>query len=184
MLEKRHMIYQLGDRRVIAEGDYFVADSADVMGSVVLKNNASIWFNAVLRGDNDLITVGENSNVQDGSVLHTDPGIPLTIGDNVTIGHMVMLHGCTIGDGSLIGIGSTVLNGAKIGKGCLVGAHSLVTENKEFPDYSMILGSPAKVVRTFTPEEAANISLGAKSYVVNGQRFAAKLTPQEEPDRP
>ena len=178
------MIYQLGDRRVVAEGDYFVADSADVMGSVLLKNNASIWFNAVLRGDNDLITVGENSNVQDGSVLHTDPGIPLTIGDNVTIGHMVMLHGCTIGDGSLIGIGSTVLNGAKIGKGCLVGAHSLVTENKEFPDNSMILGSPAKVVRTFTPEEAANIALGAKGYVANGQRFVAKLKPQQEPDRP
>jgi len=178
------MIYQLGDRRVVAEGDYFVADSADVMGSVVLKNNASIWFNAVVRGDNDLITVGENSNVQDGSVLHTDPGIPLTIGANVTIGHMVMLHGCSIGDGSLIGIGSTVLNGAKIGKGGLVGAHSLITENKEFPDYSMILGSPAKVVRTFTPEEAANISLGAKGYVANGQRFASKLKVMTEPDRP
>ncbi len=178
------MIYQLGDRRVVAEGDYFVADSADVMGSVVLKNNASIWFNAVVRGDNDLITVGENSNVQDGSVLHTDPGIPLTIGANVTIGHMVMLHGCTIGDGSLIGIGSTVLNGAKIGKGCLVGAHSLITENKEFPDNSMILGSPAKVVRTFTEEEATAISLGAAGYVANSQRFAGKLQAMSEPDRP
>lgn len=178
------MIYQLGDRRVVAEGDYFVAESADVMGSVLLKNNASIWFNAVVRGDNDQITVGENSNVQDGSVLHTDPGIPLTIGADVTIGHMVMLHGCTIGDGSLIGIGSTVLNGAKIGKGCLVGAHSLITENKEFPDYSMILGSPAKVVKTFTAEEAANISLGAKGYVANGQRFNSKLKAMSEPDRP
>ncbi len=176
------MIYQLGDRRVVAEGAYFVADSADVMGSVVLKNNASVWFNAVIRGDNDVITVGENSNVQDGSVLHTDPGFPLTIGSNVTIGHMVMLHGCTIGDGSLIGIGSTILNGARIGKGCLVGAHSLVTENKEFPDYSMILGSPAKVVRTFTPEEAESIQLGAKGYVANGQRFANTLIAQNEPD--
>ena len=177
------MIFQLGDRRVVAEGEYFVAESADVMGSVVLKNNASVWFNAVIRGDNDVITVGENSNVQDGSVLHTDPGFPLTIGADVTIGHMVMLHGCTIGDGSLIGIGSTVLNGAKIGKECLVGAHSLITENKEFPDYSMILGSPAKVVRTFTPEEAGNISLGAKAYVANGQRFAQTLSVQSEPDR-
>lgn len=178
------MIYQLGDRRVIAEGEFFVADSADVMGSVLLKNNASVWFNAVVRGDNDQITIGENSNVQDGSVLHTDPGIPLTIGSNVTIGHMVMLHGCDIGDGSLIGIGSTILNGAKIGKGCLVGAHSLVTEKKEFPDNSMILGSPAKVVRTFTPEEAAAIALGAKAYVANGQRFAKQLTVQDAPDRP
>ena len=178
------MIYQLGDRRVVAEGDYFVAQSADVMGSVVLKNNASVWFNAVIRGDNDVITLGEGSNVQDGSVLHTDPGFPLTIGANVTIGHMVMLHGCTIGDGTLIGIGSTVLNGAKLGKGCLVGAHSLITENKEFPDHSMILGSPAKVVKTFTPEEAANIQLGAQAYVGNGQRFAKTLEIQSEPDRP
>ena len=176
------MIYQLGDRRVVAEGKYFVAQSADVMGSVVLKNNASVWFNAVIRGDNDVITVGEDSNVQDGSVLHTDAGFPLTIGSNVTIGHMVMLHGCTIGDGSLIGIGSTVLNGAKIGKNCLVGAHSLVTENKEFPDYSMILGSPAKVVRTFTPEQVAGFQLGAKAYVMNGQRFADELKVQDEPD--
>jgi len=178
------MLYQLGDRRVVAEGDYFVADSADVMGSVLLKNGASVWFNAVVRGDNDLITIGENSNIQDGSVLHTDPGIPLTVGDNVTIGHMVMLHGCTIGEGSLIGIGSTILNGAKIGKGCLVGAHSLITENKEFPDYSMILGSPAKVVRTLTEEQAANLGRNAKGYMANAQRFNETLSVQDAADAP
>lgn len=176
------MLYQLEDRRVVAEGDYFVADSADVMGSVLLKNNASIWFNVVVRADNDLITIGENSNVQDGSVLHTDPGKPLTIGDNVTIGHMVMLHGCTIGEGSLIGIGSTVLNGAKIGKGCLVGAHSLITENKEFPDHSMILGSPAKVVRTLTEEQSANLARNAGGYVANAERFRGSLSVQDVPD--
>lgn len=177
------MIYQLGDRRVIAEGDFFVAESAEVMGSVLLKNNASIWFGAVVRGDNELITIGENSNVQDGSVLHADPGIPLTIGDNVTIGHQVMLHGCSIGDGSLIGIGSTILNGAKIGKGCLVGAHALVTEKKEFPDYSMILGSPAKVVRTLTEEQVLGLSLSAGGYVANAQRFRESLSVQGEPDK-
>ena len=177
------MIYQLGDRRVVAYGDYFVAESAEVMGSVLLKNNASVWFNAVVRGDSELITIGENSNVQDGSVLHADPGIPLTIGDDVTIGHKVMLHGCSIGDGSLIGIGSTLLNGAKIGKGCLVGAHSLITEKKEFPDYSMILGSPAKVVRTLTEEQVANLARSAGSYVANAQRFRDSLSVQDEPDR-
>ena len=178
------MIFQLEERRVVADGDYFIAESADVIGSVRLKNNASIWFNAVVRGDNDQITIGENSNIQDGSVLHTDPGIALTIGDNVTIGHMVMLHGCTIGDGSLIGIGSTILNGAKIGKGCLVGAHSLITENKEFPDYSMILGSPARVVRTLTPEQAANLQINAKSYANNSRRFNSSLSVQDAPDKP
>ncbi|MFK7894646.1 MAG: gamma carbonic anhydrase family protein [Myxococcota bacterium] len=178
------MLYQLEDRRVVAEGDYFVAESAEVIGSVVLKNNASVWFNAVIRGDSELITVGENSNVQDGSVLHADPGMPLTIGDNVTIGHMVMLHGCTIGEGSLIGIGSTILNGAKIGKGCLVGAHSLITENKEFPDHSMILGSPAKVVRTLTEEQVTNLARSAGGYVANGQRFRRSMSVQDVADAP
>jgi carbonic anhydrase/acetyltransferase-like protein (isoleucine patch superfamily) len=130
----------------------------------------------VLRGDNEPITIGEDSNVQDNSVLHTDIGEPLTVGDNVTIGHMVMLHGCTIGDGTLIGIGSIVMNGAKIGRNCLVGAGALVTEGKEFPDGSMILGSPAKVVRELAPEQAARMGLGAQSYVRNWQRFKAGLS--------
>ena len=176
------MIYQLGERRVVADGTYYVADSAAVMGSVRLMNNASVWFGAVVRGDNDLITIGENSNVQDGSVLHTDPGLPLTIGANVTVGHQVMLHGFEIGDGCLIGIGSVVLNGAKIGKGCLIGANSLVTEGKEIPDYSMVLGSPAKVVRQLTPDQAANLGLSAKAYVDNAERFRRELQPQVTPD--
>ena len=136
------MLYCLGERRVQCEGEYFIAPGAVVIGSVVLKNNASVWFNAVLRGDNDVITVGENSNIQDGSVLHTDGGMPLVVGANVTVGHKVMLHGCTIGDGSLIGINAVVLNGAKIGKGCLIGANSLIPEGKEIPDFSLVMGSP------------------------------------------
>ena len=176
------MIYQLEDRRVVADGVYFVADNASVVGSVRLKNNASVWFGAVLRGDNELITIGENSNVQDGSVLHTDMGFPLTLGSNVTIGHQVMLHGCEIGDGSLIGIGSVVLNGAKIGKGCLIGANSLVTEGKEIPDNSMVLGSPAKVVRTLTPEQSAGLGLNAQVYVTNAERFRNGCKPQDQVD--
>jgi carbonic anhydrase/acetyltransferase-like protein (isoleucine patch superfamily) len=170
-------IYDLGEKRPIlpAKGEYWIAPNAEVMGSVVLHKNASIWWGCTLRGDNDPITVGENSNVQDGSVLHTDEGIALTIGRNVTVGHLVMLHGCTIGDGSLIGIGSVVLNGAKIGKGCLVGANSLVTEGKEFPDNSMIMGSPAKVVRELTPEQSKRLELSASHYVANWQRYARDL---------
>src|ERR1700749_1141776 len=144
-------IYELDGVRPETEGDHWIAENAVVLGRVILKRNASVWFGATLRGDNDPITVGENSNVQDNSVLHTDLGSPLTIGANVTVGHQVMLHGCTIGDGSLIGIGAVVLNGAKIGKNCLVGAGALITENKAFPDGSMILGSPAKVVRELSP---------------------------------
>ncbi|RYG16317.1 MAG: gamma carbonic anhydrase family protein [Caulobacteraceae bacterium] len=174
-------VYELGDKRPILPppGQFWIAPSAQVMGAVVLKPNASIWWNCTVRGDNDPITVGENSNVQDGSVLHTDEGIALDIGANVTIGHMVMLHGCTIGDGSLIGIGSVVLNGAKIGKGCLVGANSLVTEGKEFPDHSMILGSPARVVREMTPEQVKRLELSAASYVANWRRYARDLRPAE-----
>ena len=142
--------YRLGDREptLPAEGEYWIAPTATVLGRVILKKNASIWFGAVLRGDNDPIVIGENSNIQDNCVLHTDVGQPLTIGDNVTVGHMVMMHGCTVGDGSLIGIGSIVLNGARIGKCCLVGAGALVTEGKEIPDFSVVMGSPGKVVRT------------------------------------
>jgi carbonic anhydrase/acetyltransferase-like protein (isoleucine patch superfamily) len=148
-----------------------------VVGHVILKKNASVWFGAVLRGDNDPIIVGENSNVQDNSVLHTDLGSPLTIGANVTIGHMVMLHGCQIGDGSLIGIGSIVLNGAKIGRNCIIGASSLITEGKEIPDNSMVMGSPGKVVRTLTDEQAAGFAAGAMHYVANWKRFKARLAP-------
>ena len=166
------MIYTLGDRAPEFEGaGHFIADNASVIGSVRLKNKASIWFNCVLRGDNDWLVVGERSNIQDGSVLHTDPGIKLIVGDGVTVGHKVMLHGCEIGNDSLIGIGSTVLNGAKIGKNCLVGAHALVTENKVFPDGSLILGAPASVVRELTDDERALIRRSADVYVDNAERF-------------
>ncbi len=159
------------------EGEYWIAPTASVIGNVILKKNASVWFGAVLRGDNDTIVVGENSNVQDNSVLHTDFGQPLTIGANVTVGHMVMLHGCTIGDGSLIGIGSIVLNGAKIGKNCIIGANSLITEGKEIPDNSMVMGSPGKVVRTLSDQQAAGLAAGALHYVENWKRFKAGLRP-------
>ena len=170
-------IYDLGAKRPILppEGQYWIAPNAQVMGSVELKTNASVWFGAVLRGDNDLITVGENSNVQDGSVLHTDDGTPLDIGPNVTVGHMVMLHGCTIGAGSLIGIGSIILGRARIGKGCLVGANTLITEGKEFPDGVMIMGSPGKVVRELTPEQSKGLELSAAHYVANWQRYVRDL---------
>ena len=172
------MIYQLGDQQVQTEGDYWVADTAAVIGNVILKNNASVWFNAVLRGDNEPITVGEGSNVQDGAVCHTDPGFPLTIGANVTVGHKAMLHGCQIGDGSLIGINAVVLNGAKIGKNCLIGANALITEGKEIPDNSMVLGSPGQVVRTLTDEQAAAFQAGAHHYVNNAMRFRDQLQEQ------
>ena len=165
------MLYELGGVAVKAEGDYWVADSATVVGNVLLKQDASVWFNAVVRGDNDLITIGEGSNVQDGSVLHTDPGFPLTIGAHVTIGHKVMLHGCHIGEGSLIGINAVVLNGAKIGKNCLIGANTLITEGKEIPDNSMVMGSPGKVVRKLSEEQAEGIRAGAAHYVENARRF-------------
>lgn len=171
-------IYALGGVRpqLPAEGDYWVAPNAQVMGNVRLERNASVWFGAVLRGDNELITVGENSNVQDGSVLHTDPGSPLTIGANVTIGHMVMLHGCTIGDGSLVGIGSIILNNTRIGKNCLIGANTLIAEGKEIPDNSMVLGAPGRVIRTLTDEQAAALRLSADHYVQNWKRYAREMT--------
>lgn len=149
----------------------WVADSAQVMGHVELADDASVWFGAVVRGDTETIRIGKGSNIQDASVLHADIGKPLTIGENVTVGHKVMLHGCTVGDGSLIGIGAIVLNGAKIGKGCIVGAGALVTEGKEFPDGSMILGSPAKALRELSPEQQAGLRMSALHYVENAQRF-------------
>jgi carbonic anhydrase/acetyltransferase-like protein (isoleucine patch superfamily) len=163
-------IYQLGDHAPRIAASAWVADSASVIGQVVLEDEASIWYGAVLRGDNDLITIGRRSNVQDGSVLHTDHGIRLTVGVGVTIGHQVMLHGCTIGDGSLIGIQSVLLNGAKIGRHSIVGAGSLITEGKEFPDGVLIVGSPAKVVRELTPEQIARMALSEAHYVANAER--------------
>jgi carbonic anhydrase/acetyltransferase-like protein (isoleucine patch superfamily) len=149
----------------------WVADSAQVMGNVELAEDTSIWFGAILRGDTETITIGRGSNIQDGSVLHADIGMPLTVGENVTVGHKVMLHGCTIGDGSLIGIGAVVLNGAKIGGGCIVGAGALVTEGKEFPDGSMIIGSPAKVVRELSVEQQGALKMSAEHYIENARRF-------------
>ena len=168
-------IYELdGNAPQLAEGAW-VAESAEVIGKVELHRSANIWPKVVIRGDNDLIQVGEGSNVQDASVLHTDPGYPLLIGKNVTVGHQVMLHGCSIGDGSLIGIGAVILNGARIGKHCLVGAGALVTEGKEFPDGSMIIGSPAKAVKELSPEQIAGIGEIAGRYVKNAQRYIKTL---------
>ena len=172
------MLYQLDDLQVQAVGDYWVADNAVVLGNVLLCQDASVWFNAVLRGDTESITVGEGSNVQDGSVLHTDLGYPINIGAHVTIGHKVMLHGCDIGEGSLVGINSVVLNGAKIGKNCIIGANALITEGKVIPDNSMVMGSPGKVVKTLSEEQGALIRIGAKHYVENARRFRDGLAPQ------
>lgn len=169
------MIYSLGDRRLLTRGDFFIADNATVIGSVVLEANASIWFNAVLRADNDVITIGENSNIQDGSVLHTDMGIPLTVGRNVTVGHKVMLHGCTIGDGSLIGINAVILNGAKIGRYCVIGANALIPEGKEIPDFSVVMGSPGKVVKEVSEAQKAMMEMGALHYVENFKRYQREL---------
>jgi carbonic anhydrase/acetyltransferase-like protein (isoleucine patch superfamily) len=145
------MKYAFEDRRVVCKGDYFIAPGAIVIGSVVLEPNVSIWFNCVVRGDDDIITIGENSQLQDGCVVHVDPGVPVTIGKGVSVGHMAMLHGCEIGDGSLIGIKSVILNRAKIGRNCLVGANTLVAEGKEIPDGSLVLGSPGRIVRQLSP---------------------------------
>ncbi len=170
------MIGELDGRTPVFEGDgHFVARSADVIGSVRLRSHSSVWFNAVLRGDNDWITIGERSNVQDGSVLHTDPGYELVVGSGVTVGHKVMLHGCRIGDNSLIGINSVILNGADIGANTVVGAGALVTEGKTFPDGCLLLGSPAKVARELSDEEIAKIGLSAAVYVKNAARYAAQL---------
>ncbi|CAN5166673.1 gamma carbonic anhydrase family protein [soil metagenome] len=172
-------LYRLGALQpsVPPVGDYWIAPNATVVGNVVLHRNASVWFGAVLRGDNDPITIGENSNIQDLSVLHTDMGSPLTIGANVTVGHKVMLHGCMVGDGSLIGINSVILNGAVIGKGSIVGANSLITENKRFPDNVLIVGSPAKVVRELDEGAAQMLMASAAHYVENWKRFARDLAP-------
>jgi carbonic anhydrase/acetyltransferase-like protein (isoleucine patch superfamily) len=165
-------VFELDGAKPESEGETWVAETATVLGRVILKPNASVWFGAVLRGDNDPITIGENSNVQDGSIIHTDMGSPTVIGANCTIGHMVMLHGCTIGDNTLVGIGAIVLNGAKIGKNCLIGAGSLITENKVIPDNSMVMGSPGKVVREISAEQAQMLTASALHYVENWRRYA------------
>jgi carbonic anhydrase/acetyltransferase-like protein (isoleucine patch superfamily) len=173
----RMSVYNLGDvgPQLPNEDEYWIAPNAAVMGNVILKKNASVWWGATIRGDNDPITIGENSNVQDGSVLHTDTGSPLTIGANVTVGHLVMLHGCTIGDNSLVGIGSIILNGAKIGKNCLIGANVLITEGKEIPDNSLVMGAPGKVVREVSEGQARMLAGGALHYVQNWKRYRAGL---------
>jgi carbonic anhydrase/acetyltransferase-like protein (isoleucine patch superfamily) len=175
------MRYALGESRVSTDGDAFwIAPSAIVIGHVRLESNASVWWQAVLRGDNELITVGENSNVQDGCVLHTDPGYPLTIGRNVTVGHLAMLHGCTIGDNSLIGIGAVVLNGAVIGRNCLIGAKALVPEGKTIPDNSLVMGAPGKVVRELEERHVARLRKGAEHYVANWQRYRRELQADDD----
>jgi len=172
------VLYQLGETCVQVEEGVWVAENAVVVGNVLLRRDSNVWFNVVIRGDNDLISVGEGSNIQDGSVLHSDPGSPLVIGSDVTIGHKVMLHGCQIGEGSLIGINAVVLNGAKIGKNCIVGANSLVTEGKEIPDNSMVMGSPGKVVKTMSDEQAKAIRFSAVHYVENAAKFKDQMKEQ------
>ncbi|MDB6143152.1 MAG: hypothetical protein JWP80_2196 [Pseudomonas sp.] len=174
------MKYRLGDSRVETHPQSWVAPTATLIGKVKLDAGASVWFGAVLRGDNELIHIGENSNVQDGTVMHTDMGSPLNIGKSVTIGHNVMLHGCTVGDYSLIGINSVILNGAKIGKYCIIGANSLIGEGKEIPDGSLVMGSPGKVVRELTDGQKKMLEASAAHYVHNAQRYARDLAPQED----
>jgi carbonic anhydrase/acetyltransferase-like protein (isoleucine patch superfamily) len=171
------MIYELGTRRVRVEGEVFVADSADVIGSVVLKDKCSVWFNAVLRGDSDEIIIGEETNIQDSAVLHTDPGIRLILGRGVTVGHHAMVHGCEVGDYSLIGVNSVILNNAKIGKYCTIGANALVTQGQEIPDYSVVLGSPGKVARQIDPSQGASFEEGAANYVRKAREYLAALHP-------
>ncbi len=168
-------IYEIDGVAPQVHASAWVADNAQVMGNVALAEGASVWFGATVRGDTDSIAIGRGTNIQDGSVLHADVGQPLSIGEHVTVGHMVMLHGCTIGDESLIGIGAIVLNGAKIGRNCLVGAGALVTEGKAFPDGSMIVGSPARVVRQLTPEQMQGLRLSAQHYMANAERFRSGL---------
>ena len=167
--------YNLGDRRPNLGRDAWVAPNATLIGDVRLGDNASIWWNAVLRGDNDTITIGANTNIQDGSVLHADDGVPLTIGANVTVGHLVMLHGCTIGEQSLIGIKSVILNHAVIGRHCIIGATSLIPVGKEIPERSLVMGSPGKVVRQLSDEEVARLLLAAQGYVANARRYLTGL---------
>src|SRR6266699_427102 len=173
-------IYSLGERKVAFRGEeWFIAGNATVIGTVVLHNQASVWFNAVVRGDSDIITIGERTNIQDAAVLHADPGIPLTLGKNVSVGHQAMLHGCTIGDGSLIGIGAIVMNHAVIGSRCIIAAGALIPEGKTYPDGVLVVGSPGKVVRELKPEEKAGLLENADIYVRRSKLYREKLKPQE-----
>ncbi len=169
------MKYRLGKDNITINGKCFIADSAVVIGKVKLENNSSIWFGTILRGDNEVISIGEGTNVQDLSVLHTDFGFPLTIGKNCTIGHKVMLHGCTIGDNSLIGINSVILNGATIGNNCLIGACTLIPEGKNIPDRSLVMGSPGKIIREISDEQIVGLKKSADSYIANSKRFKEQL---------
>lgn len=171
------MIYELGERRVRIEGEVYVADSADLIGSVVLKDKSSVWFNAVIRGDSDQIVIGEETNIQDGAVIHTDPGIRVLLGHGVTVGHHAMVHGCEVGDHSLIGINAVVLNNAKIGKYCTIGANALVTQGQEIPDYSVVLGSPGKVVRKIDPDQGGSLEKSAAGYVKRAREYLRVLRP-------
>ena len=164
-------VYALDDIAPKIADDAWDAPRAAVMGKVRMDAQSSVWFGAVVRGDNDLIHIGARSNVQDNSVLHTDPGMPLTLGEGVIVGHQVMLHGCTIGDNTLVGIGATILNGAKIGKNCIIGAHALITEGKEIPDGSMVVGAPGRVIKTLTEQHFAMLKMNADIYVANAKRF-------------
>ncbi len=174
------MKYRLGNARVDAHPESWIAPSADLIGKVRLEAGASVWFGAVLRGDNELIHIGENSNVQDGSVLHTDMGFPLTLGKGVTVGHNVMMHGCSVDDYSLVGINSVILNGARIGKYCIIGANSLIPEGKVIPDGSLVMGSPGKVVRELTEAQKKMLEAGAAHYVHNAQRYSRELVPDDD----
>jgi len=166
------MIFDLDDRRVVFESEnYFIAHNATLVGSIVIGDNVSIWFNAVLRGDDDIITIGADTNIQDGSVLHVDAGSPLTLGRGVTVGHKAMVHGCTVGNYSLIGINAVVLDGAQIGNHCLIGANTLIPEGKIIPDGSLVVGSPGRVIRQLSDEQRARLEWGAAHYVENGKRF-------------
>ena len=169
------MFYDLKDKKPQSSGDNWVAPNATIIGDVTLEKNSSIWFNAVLRGDIENIHVGEGSNIQDGSVLHTDPGFPLKVGKNVTIGHLVMLHGCTIGDNSLIGIGAVILNNAKIGNNCIIGAKTLIAENKEIPDDSLVVGSPGRIIRKVTEDEKKAVLENTKHYQDNWKRYSKSI---------
>jgi carbonic anhydrase/acetyltransferase-like protein (isoleucine patch superfamily) len=174
------MNIDLGNKKLKTDGDNFwIAPNATVIGDIHLAKDASIWFNAVLRGDNEPIYVGEGSNVQDGSIIHTDPGFSCSIGKNVTVGHLAMLHGCSIGDGSLIGIGSVILNGAKIGKNCIIGSKALVTEGMDIPDGSMVLGIPGKIKKTLSTEEQSLVPLGAEHYIENYKKFKKLMNSNE-----
>jgi len=169
------MKFDLEDRRIVRKGECFIAPSASVIGSVVLGHETSIWFNAVVRGDNDVITIGDGSQVQDGCVLHVDLGVPLTIGSNVSVGHKAVLHGCTVEDGCLIGINSVVLNNARVGKNCLIGANTLISENKVIPEGMLVLGSPGRIVRALTPQEIGELGQFAAHYRSQARRYRAGL---------